>query len=622
MVFPAECAVMAAIGRTSASGKSNSEEIKNDIQRRVRSKDTSIKFSELEGKSDVLKKFTRVECDGVATPYAACRKCFTVVKYGSDSGTSGLKRHNCKGTFGSNQPSISSFVKRKLPSGVKSHLADKIARMCSQDLRPFAIVEGKGFIKVAQEMLDIGAKYGSNIQVEDILPSARTVSRHVEGEYDKVKRLVLEELQQITDYAVTTDLWTEERTNTHYITVTVHYILDWKIVNRILATREMEGVKSSEHIRRTVEGILQEFGALNNNNVFVTDNGSNVVAAFKDYVRLSCAGHNINLVLKHVFDHLNEDNPVHSRIIKLFKETKTLVTHFKRAGLQKELDQSLKQAVETRWNTRLAMLQSVNDALRSGKLHDILLRRNELRYLNNIDSELLENLIHLLKPFDEATRHLSTDQTPTLHLVLPTKATLLRGLLIQDGDSKIVAELKEKLAQAVEIKFKVHLYHKVATALSPSLRTFLKKTLNGEEYEEVISTLTTFTETTGKEKTVTGLVEKEGASPMQGVSEVHNFFSSCVEEESKDTRDEESQGRQSVVQYLNDTKLTRLLSLLDFWREMSGGLEKVAKRLLAIPATSTSSERCFSVAGRLIEERRSTLAPENVDALIFLHSNS
>lgn len=109
--------------------------------------------------------------------------------------------------------------------------------------------------------------------------------------------------------------------------------------------------------------------------------------------------------------------------------------------LQKALDQSLKQSVETRWNTRLAMLQSVNDALRSGRLHDILLRQNELRYLNNIDCELLEDIIQLLKPFDEATRHLSTDQTPTLHLVLPTKATLLRGLSIQDGDSVIVKEV-------------------------------------------------------------------------------------------------------------------------------------------------------------------------------------
>ncbi|CAG5958710.1 unnamed protein product, partial [Menidia menidia] len=343
----------------------------------------------------------------------------------------------------------------------------------------------------------------------------------------------MEELRQTRDHAVTTDLWTEERTNTHYITVTVHYILDWKMVNRILATREMEGVKSSDRIRSTVEGILQEFGILSNDTAFVTDNGSNVVAAFKDYVRLSCAGHNINLILKYVFDHLDENNPVHSNIIKLFKDTKTLVTHFKRAGLQKALDQSLKQSVETRWNTRLAMLQSVNDALRSGRLHDILLRRNELRYLNNIDCELLEDIIQLLKPFDEATRHLSTDQTPTLHLVLPTKETLLRGLSIQDGDSVIVKELKGKLAQAVEMKFKVHLYHKVATALSPSLRSFLRKTLNGQEYEEVISTLTAFTETAETEKRVRGLVEKEDPPPEQGAMEVHNFFASCVEEEER-----------------------------------------------------------------------------------------
>ena len=64
----------------------------------------------------------------------------------------------------------------------------------------------------------------------------------------------------------------------------------------------------------------------------MTDNGSNVVAAFKDYVRLSCAGHNINLVLKYVFDHLDETNELHISVINLMKESKTLVTHFKRAG--------------------------------------------------------------------------------------------------------------------------------------------------------------------------------------------------------------------------------------------------------------------------------------------------
>ena len=110
--------------------------------------------------------------------------------------------------------------------------------------------------------------------------------------------------------------------------------------------------------------------------------------------------------------------------------------------LQKELDLSLKQAVDTRWNTKLLMLQSISEALKSGKLHDILLRRNELRFLNNIDTDLLEDICKLLKPFDDATKHLSTDKTPTLQLVLPTKNTLLVGLQIQNGDSPVVKEVQ------------------------------------------------------------------------------------------------------------------------------------------------------------------------------------
>lgn len=71
----------------------------------------------------------------------------------------------------------------------------------------------------------------------------------------------------------------------------------------------------------------------------------------------------------------------------------------------------------------------------------------------------------------------------------------------------------------------------------------------------------------------------------------------------------------------NNPKMTRGQSLLSFWQDMSGGLVPVAKKLLAIPATSTPSERSFSVAGRLIEERRTSLDPDNVNALLFLHSN-
>lgn len=60
------------------------------------------------------------------------------------------------------------------------------------------------------------------------------------------------------------------------------------------------------------------------------------------------------------------------------------------------------------------MLQSVQEAMQSGKLQDILNERNELRYLNKIDECLLADLISLLKPFDEVSKHLSAENTPTI----------------------------------------------------------------------------------------------------------------------------------------------------------------------------------------------------------------
>ena len=96
-----------------ANSRGEVDVAKNDLQRKVRSNDMSIKFTELVGKSEILIKFMRVECDGDSTMYAACKTCLVLVKYASDSGTSGLKRHTCKANSGKNQPSIASFIKRK-----------------------------------------------------------------------------------------------------------------------------------------------------------------------------------------------------------------------------------------------------------------------------------------------------------------------------------------------------------------------------------------------------------------------------------------------------------------------------------------------------------------------------
>ena len=62
--------------------------------------------------------------------------------------------------------------------------------------------------------------------------------------------------------------------------------------------------------------------------------------------------------------------------------------------------------------------------------------------------------------------------------------------------------------------------------------------------------------------------------------------------------------------------------LLSFWQakeEVWPKLTQCAKWMLSVPATSTSSERVFSAAGRTLDDRRSQLKPETVDGLLFLH---
>ena len=51
------------------------------------------------------------------------------------------------------------------------------------------------------------------------------------------------------------------------------------------------------------------------------------------------------------------------------------------------------------------------------------------------------------------------------------------------------------------------------------------------------------------------------------------------------------------------------------WRK----LVNVARGLLSVPASSTSSEQSFSLAGNTLADRRSQLSPELVDGLMFLH---
>lgn len=66
------------------------------------------------------------------------------------------------------------------------------------------------------------------------------------------------------------------------------------------------------------------------------------------------------------------------------------------------------------------------------------------------------------------------------------------------------------------------------------------------------------------------------------------------------------------------------LDILQWWKEhqmVYPYLARVARKYLAIPASSTPSERVFSACGNLVCKKRARISHEMVDQMIFLNKN-
>lgn len=420
-------------------------------------------------------------------------------------------------------------------------------------------------------------------------------------------------------------MWTDEYTQKSFLTLTAHYITDdFKLKTNVLGTREfLLGKKTGTNIYSFCEEILRDFKIENKiaTSVIVTDNGANVVAAFRNYKRLSCACHNLNLVMADVLE--KGEIP---ELTDLIDASKKLVSYFKHSELNNRLSKSLKQHVKTRWNSLYIMLSSIIEMRQ--EIQQLLIERNELHKMSLINSNLLENLIEFLTPFKCCSENLSSELYPTIHEYVLWYKKLIKQCEANMSDSEVIIDLKRNTQEALNKRFHPSSLHYLGLFLNPPYKKL--QFLSKEQRDHVISTVKAMLEdnTDIQQKSVDEEANPQIFEDSASTSKKTKRHVASTFDEFKDKTDEAASSHTEAIDaeiqlYVNKPIKHSSDDVLKFWETARDlpFLRSLSRQVLNIPASSATSERVFSVSGRILEERRTRLLGENLDKILFLNKN-
>ncbi|CAF1387580.1 unnamed protein product [Rotaria sordida] len=224
------------------------------------------------------------------------------------------------------------------------------------------------------------------------------------------------------------------------------------------------------------------------------------------------------------------------------------------------------------------------------------------------------------------SEQLSSDASPTLHLVVPWFWKLKNSCIPNDDDHLLLAQFKNAVSRMLDDKVYLTSLHYIATflyAATKKLQT-LDDSLRNEIYGDVRKIMGTLgireehssllSKTNSR---ITSKPPKRKKNNLIMESDAMGEFAGAVEGSSDDESDE-------VERYLN-TKIpfTKDDTLLKWWSKHSlifPQLAVLAKSLFGVPASSATSERVFSSSSRILEKRRQSLNPDVVDDMLMIRN--
>ncbi|XP_058379837.1 zinc finger protein 618 isoform X10 [Diceros bicornis minor] len=492
-----------------------------------------------------------------------------------------------------------------IPEKERQNIAERLLRVMCADLGALSVVSGKEFLKLAQTLVDSGARYGA-FSVTEILGNFNTLAlKHLPRMYNQVKVKVTCALGSNACLGIGVTCHSQSVGPDSCYILTAYQAEGNHIKSYVLGVKGADIRDSGDLVHHWVQNVLSEFVMSEIRTVYVTDCRVSASAFSKAGMCLRCSACALNSVVQSVLSKRTLQARSMHEVIELLNVCEDLAGS---TGLAKETFGSLEETSPPPcWNSVTDSLLLVHE--RYEQICEFYSRAKKMNLIQSLNKHLLSNLAAILTPVKQAVIELSNESQPTLQLVLPTYVRLEKLFTAKANDAGTVSKLCHLFLEALKENFKVHPAHKVAMILDPQQKL---RPVPPYQHEEIIGKVCELINEVKESWTEEADFEPAAKKPRSAASE------------NPAAQEDDRLGKSEVYDYLQEPLFQATPDLFQYWSCVTQKHTKLAKLafwLLAVPAVGARSGCVNMCEQALLIKRRRLLSPEDMNKLMFLKSN-
>ncbi|XP_036972880.1 zinc finger protein 618 isoform X10 [Acanthopagrus latus] len=541
-----------------------------------------------------------------------------------------------------------------LPEKERQQVAERLLRVMCSDLSMLNVLNSKDFLKLAQTLVDTGARHGAYSTRDAFGNMSALAMRQLPRMYNQVKVKVTCALGSNASLGIAVTCHSQTAGPDACYVLTAYQVEGSRLKRYVLGVREVELREGPEQIHHWVQNVLSEFVMSDIRTVYVSEprvwaagfSGSPLGGGGgRGRICLRCAGCSLGAVVQAVLGKRSLQARGLHELAELLSTCREIASS---STLALREDQCTNTSASTTeegtqgsaaqcptppcWDRMAESLLQVHAHFE--QICEAYGRsKSTAPVLQGLNKHLLGTLACLLAPLRLAALELSSQRRPTLQQVLPVYLRLEKFFTSKAGEAGTgtASKLCHYFLEALKENFKVERAHQVAMVLDPQLKL---RSVPAYQHEDIISRACEMA-ADSRDGGMTGggvsgsddrdtdgpptpkISRIEGGGNNGGTSRGTSLVSG--------NDDSQSQVRQEIFQYLAEPLLQGTPDLFQYWSSAVSDkfpkLARLALWLLAVPAVGIRSE-CVTVCEQsLAMKRKQQVTAEEMNKLIFLRAN-